>query len=78
MTRALSESRPVPRRGLSRDEAAQYCGLGTTLFDALVADGTMPKPAQIRGRKIWDIRKLDVALDELFSDTNSGSTWADA
>jgi hypothetical protein len=27
MTRALSQVRPIPRRGLSRDEAAMYVGV---------------------------------------------------
>jgi hypothetical protein len=79
MTRALSDTRPVPRRGLSRDEAAMYVGVGTTLFDSLVADGSMPKPANIRGRKIWDLHKLDAALDGIFCQDNvKSSTWDDA
>jgi hypothetical protein len=79
MTRALADARPVPRRGLSRDEAAQYVGVGTTLFDSLVADGAMPKPAHVRGRKIWDMRKLDLALDEIFQQGDvGGSTWDNA
>jgi hypothetical protein len=35
MTRALSEMRPVPRRGLSRDEAAMYIGISAAKFDEL-------------------------------------------
>ena len=33
MTRALSEIRPLPRRGLSRDEAAMYIGISAAKFD---------------------------------------------
>jgi hypothetical protein len=40
--RALSEIRPVPRRGLSRSEAAMYVGISAAKFDELVADGRMP------------------------------------
>jgi hypothetical protein len=29
-------------RGLSREEAARYIGVGTTLFDKMVAEGRMP------------------------------------
>jgi predicted DNA-binding transcriptional regulator AlpA len=57
--RALSDVRPVPRRGLSRTEAAMYIGIGTSLFDELVADGTMPRSVKIGGRKVWDIRELE-------------------
>jgi predicted DNA-binding transcriptional regulator AlpA len=79
MSRALSIVRPVPRRGLSRVEAAQYIGVGTTKFDELVADGRMPKPVQIDGRKVWDIRALDLAFDVLSDqDTRQGTSWDDA
>jgi predicted DNA-binding transcriptional regulator AlpA len=76
---ALSHIRPVPRRGLSRDEAAQYVGIGATLFDRLVGDGRMPKPRQIDGRKVWDIRALDLSFDRLpGEDAGSKSSWEDA
>jgi predicted DNA-binding transcriptional regulator AlpA len=65
MSRALSDMRPVPRRGLSRDEAAVYIGIGTTKFDEMVADGRMPKPFRIDGRVLWDIHDLDLAIDKL-------------
>jgi predicted DNA-binding transcriptional regulator AlpA len=75
---ALSEYRPIPRRGLSREEAAMYVGVGTTKFDAMVDDGRMPKPKRVDGRKVWDVRKLDMAFDALPDDGSGGSTWADA
>jgi predicted DNA-binding transcriptional regulator AlpA len=65
MSRALSDVRPVPRRGLSRTEAAVYIGIGTTKFDEMVADGRMPKPFRIDGRVLWDIYDLDPAIDKL-------------
>jgi predicted DNA-binding transcriptional regulator AlpA len=79
MSARLSDIRPVPRRGLSRDEAAQYVGIGATLFDRLVGDGRMPKPRQIDGRKVWDIRALDLSFDRLpGEDVGSKSSWEDA
>ena len=51
-------------RGLSREEAARYVGIGTTKFDELVAARRMPKPKRIDGRTVWD----RVALDACFSD----------
>jgi len=53
-----------------------YIGTSATLFDRLVADGRMPGPRRIDGRKVWDIRSLDVAFDELPSE--NGSSWDDA
>lgn len=75
---ALSEIRPVPRRGLSREEAAMYVGVGSTKFDAMVLDGRMPKPKRVDGRKVWDVRTLDLAFDALPDDDSGGGSWADA
>ena len=77
--RALSETRPVPRRGLSRDEAAMYVGVSAAKFDQMVRDGRMPGPKRIDGRKIWDVRDLDVAFDALPGENpqSQGSSWDD-
>ncbi len=81
MTRAtaLSTVRPIPRRGLSRDEAATYIGISAGKFDELVRDRRMPGPKRIDGRKVWDLRDLDVAFDALPSENPQapGSTWDD-
>ena len=81
MTRstALSAVRPIPRRGLSRVEAAMYIGVSAGKFDELVRDGRMPGPKRIDGRKIWDVRDLDVAFDALPSENpqSQGSSWDD-
>lgn len=58
----------IEPRGLSRDEAARYLGIGTTLFDELVATGRMPRPVRIGRRVIWDRFKLDDAFDQLSED----------
>lgn len=75
---ALSEIRPIPRRGLSREEAAMYVGVGATKFDEMVGDGRMPKPKKVDARKVWDVRRLDVAFEALPDEDGGGSTWADA
>lgn len=53
-----------PPRGLCREEAARYIGIGATKFDEMVHDGRMPKPKRVDGRTVWD----RVALDAYFSD----------
>jgi predicted DNA-binding transcriptional regulator AlpA len=73
--RALSDVRPVPRRGLSREEAAMYVGISPSKFDELVADETMPRPVKIGGRKVWDIRRLDVAFDALAMENAAPNSW---
>lgn len=40
--------------GLSRVEAAWLIGVSTTMYDAMVRDGRMPKPKRIGARTIWD------------------------
>jgi predicted DNA-binding transcriptional regulator AlpA len=72
--RSLSEMRPVPRRGLSRDEAAMYVGISAAKFDELIRDGRMPSPVKIDRRKVWDIRALDLAFDELSTETGTQAT----
>jgi excisionase family DNA binding protein len=71
--------RPIPRRGLSRVEAATYLGISPSKFDELVRDGRMPAPKRIDGRKIWDIHSLDIAFDALPSENEKSgvTTWDD-
>lgn len=67
------------RRGLSRTEAAIYVGVGPSKFDEMVQDGRMPCPRRIDGRRIWDVRELDLSFDALPRDANAAPTnsWAD-
>jgi predicted DNA-binding transcriptional regulator AlpA len=55
----------LPPRGLSRVQAAAYIGVSASTFDKMVADRQMPSPKQIRGRVVWDLKRLDRAFDEL-------------
>jgi hypothetical protein len=76
---ALSEVRPVPRRGLSREEAAIYLGISPVKFDDLRRDGKVPAPRLIGERKVWDIHELDLAFDELPRDNaaTTKNSWSD-
>jgi predicted DNA-binding transcriptional regulator AlpA len=65
----------MPRRGLSRIEAAMYVGISPSKFDDLVADGRMPPPLKIDSRKVWDIRQLDLAFDALPSENPAPNSW---
>ncbi len=51
-------------RGLGREVAARYIGISPGKFDQMVADGRMPQPRRIDGRKVWD----RLAIDDAFSD----------
>jgi predicted DNA-binding transcriptional regulator AlpA len=63
------------RRCLRRPEAAEYVGVSPRKFDQLVADGRMPKPARFDGVVVWDLRKIDLALDSLFEDDDATNPW---
>ncbi|MER8523735.1 MULTISPECIES: hypothetical protein [unclassified Mesorhizobium] len=60
-----SDALSYPPRGLSREEAARYVGVGSTLFDDMVADGRMPRPKHVNSRAIWDRVALDIAFSAL-------------
>jgi predicted DNA-binding transcriptional regulator AlpA len=70
MTRAASPQDTVAYapRGMSRDEAARYIGVGATKFDEMVADGRMPRPKRVDGRVIWDRLKVEAAFTDLPDD----------
>jgi excisionase family DNA binding protein len=64
----------LPPRGLSRVQAAEYIGVSPSTFDKMVADGEMPVPKRIRGRVIWDLKRLDCAFDAL-DDGGQENPW---
>ena len=57
-----------PLRGLNREQAAEYLGVGVSKFDELVRDGRVAKPIRVGGRLIWDRLKLDLFFDALPDD----------
>ena len=60
-----------PPRGLSREQSADYIGVGRTLFEEMVADGRMPTPKRINSRTVWDRLALDEAFAALPSDDDT-------
>ncbi|TAJ82895.1 hypothetical protein [Reyranella sp.] len=59
------DSYSYPPRGMSREAAARYIGVGTSTLDALVEDGRMPKPLRVGKRVIWDRLKIEAAFSDL-------------
>ncbi len=51
--------------GLDRVEAAAFIGVGVTMFDQLVREGTMPQPRTIKGRLVWHRAELEKAFSAL-------------
>jgi excisionase family DNA binding protein len=52
-------------RGLSREQAAAYIGVGATKFDEMVATHEMPDARVMGGRVVWDRAELDLAFADL-------------
>jgi hypothetical protein len=80
MSQPLSKIRAIslPRRGLSREEASMYLGISGGTFDQMRADNLIEPPRLIGGRKLWDIRDLDMAFDALPREgglTSPDNTW---
>lgn len=63
----------LPPRGLSRVQAAEYVGVSPSTFDKMVSDGQMPPPKKMRGRTIWDRKRLDQFFDAF--DDDGGNPW---
>jgi predicted DNA-binding transcriptional regulator AlpA len=67
-------------RLISREAAAAYVSVSPTRFDEMVEDGRMPRPRLLGGRrKAWDVRALDVAVDNLPVEGSrvNDETWSD-
>jgi len=63
-------------RLIGREAAAAYVNVSPTTFDEMVRDGRMPRPKRLSARrKSWDIRALDVAVDDLEDCNNDNDTW---
>ena len=68
-------------RLISREAAAAYICVSPNTFDEMVKNGQMPG-ARLLGsrRRGWDVRQLDIAIDQLPSDGNNthvDETWSD-
>ena len=68
---AKLQDRLIFARGLRADHAAAYVGMGKTKFLELVDNGTIPRPINIGGIKIWDRFDLDAALEAAKDDAAS-------
>jgi hypothetical protein len=53
-------------RLIGREASAAYVSVSPNTFDTMVRDGRMPRPRLLTaGRKAWDVRLLDQAVDLL-------------
>lgn len=67
-------------RLVSREAAAAYVCISPNKFDELVRNGRMPKARRIDARKVWCVRELDAAADNLPIDGNDApqdDSWGD-
>lgn len=67
----------LPPRLIAREAAAAYVNVSPVTFDEMVAEGQMPAPRWLVGRRrAWDVRELDAAVDRL-PRADSDATWED-
>lgn len=70
----------LPPRLVGRSIAAEYVGVCANTFDGLVANGVMPQPKCLGGKRIaWDVRDLDAAINDLprRNQSSKNDTWGD-
>jgi hypothetical protein len=68
-------------RLINREAAAAYINVSPNTFDEMVKAGKMPRAKLLTDRrKAWDVRELDLYVDNLPSvsgDTGPDSSWSD-
>jgi hypothetical protein len=70
----LRRSQPrIEPRGLSRVDAAHYLGISPSKFDEMRKDGRVGPARMIDGRKVWDVRDLDLAFEALPLESNEAA-----
>jgi len=77
MTSKLQDALSYPPRGMSREKAAAYVGVSSSLFDEMVKDGRMPPPKRANSRVIWDRIQLDAAFEALPDIAQERNPWSD-
>jgi predicted DNA-binding transcriptional regulator AlpA len=81
MTRQVALPPTLAPRLISREAAAAYVCVSPNNFDEMVKEKRMPRPKRLGGRRIaWDVRELDVAVDQLpIEEGNAAAdeTWSD-
>lgn len=81
MARQAALPQNLAPRIISREAAAAYVSVAPATFDAMVADGRMPRPRILSDRRRgWDLRELDLAVDRLphsGQDSEGDTSWSD-
>ena len=72
----IKVGRWISPRGLSRVESAHYFGISPSKFDELRKDGRVGPARLIDGRKVWDVRELDLAFEAFpLESTDMSDDW---
>lgn len=64
------DAHPLPRperRGLNREQAADYFGVSPSTLDKMIKDGKAPRPIPIYGRWVYDLIDCEKAFNRLKS-----------
>ena len=64
------------QRALGAAESAHYFGISPSKFDELRKDGRVGPARLIDGRKVWDVRELDLAFEAFpLESDNTAEDW---
>jgi predicted DNA-binding transcriptional regulator AlpA len=80
MSRQVALPPTLAPRLINRDAAAAYVNVSPNTFDEMVKAGKMPQPKLLTGRrKAWDVRALDIYIDNLptVGIAPEDDTWSD-
>jgi predicted DNA-binding transcriptional regulator AlpA len=81
MPRQTALPQSLTPRFITREAAAAYTCVSPNTFDQMIRLGRMPRPKLLSaGRRAWDLRELDLAIDLLPSygnDPGVDETWSD-
>lgn len=57
----------------TKRKASEYAGVSPRVFEKLIAQGVLPGP--LPGTRHWDLKALDIALDEASGLSAAGSPY---
>ncbi len=75
MTTKLADHLAYPPRAMKAERAAAYLSMSRSKFLDLVDHGKLPKPVHIDGMVLWDRLALELAFEEMASDSDRPNSF---
>jgi predicted DNA-binding transcriptional regulator AlpA len=75
MSEKLHDHLAYPPRAMRAERAAAYLSMSRSKFLELVDHGKLPKPTYIDGMVLWDRLALELAFEEMASDSDRPNSF---